>query len=86
MNKEKQIQIPESLFCQLCKYFLLEETDTQLKTQLKKNIEKGLENKLEAITRHNLYTQYKIAPTQEEQEQARKEYINSVGIPTDFRW
>ena len=33
-----------------------------------------------------LYTKYKTAGTPEQQEQARKEYLEKAGIPTSFRW
>ncbi len=82
MNKEKSVQIPESLFCQLGKYFLLDIRNKEIEEYIKK----GLSNKLEAVTRHNLYTQYKTAPTPEQQEKARQEYLNNVGIYDNFRW
>ena len=82
MNREKQIQIPESLFCQLGKYFLLDIKDNEIEEYIKK----GLSDKLEAITRHNLYTQYKTAPTPEQQEKARQEYLDNIGVPDSFRW
>ena len=49
-------------------------------------IKKGLEEKLEALVRRELYTKYKTAKTEEEREQARKEYLDRVGIQKDFRW
>ncbi len=50
------------------------------------DIKKGLEEKLEALVRRELYTKYKTAKTEEEREQARKEYLDKVGIQKDFRW
>lgn len=35
---------------------------------------------------HELYTKYKTAPTQEEQEKARREYLEKRGVPDSFRW
>ena len=49
-------------------------------------IKKGLEAKLEAMVKRELYIKYKTAPTEEEREQARKEYLDKVGIHRDFRW
>ena len=80
MSKEKQIQIPQALFTEIMAYFLLNRTD------LDKSIKKGLEEKLDAIVKHELYTKYKTAGTPEQQEQARKEYLEKAGIPTSFRW
>ena len=54
--------------------------------ELSPEIQKGLEAKLEAMVKRELYTKYKTAPTEEEREQARKEYLDKVGIHRDFRW
>lgn len=80
--REKSIQIPEKLFIELTQYFLLEQKEDELKT----SIIKGISNKLEAIIKHDLYTRYKTAPTLEQQEQARKEYLKKAGIPPSFQW
>lgn len=82
MAKEKQIQIPEKLFVDMAKYFLLEQEDTELREIIKK----GLTDKLEANIRHSLYTTSKTAPTAEEREKARKEYLDRIGVPESFRW
>ena len=76
----KNIQISEQLFFALLKYHLLE-TDEVLPA-----IKKGLEEKLEAMVRRELYTKYKTAPTEEEREKARQEYLEKVGMHWDFRW
>lgn len=76
----KNIQIPEELFIALVKYHLLD------MDECKNEIQKGLEQKIDAIVRHQLYTAYKIAPTKEEREKARQDYLNKVGIHQDFRW
>lgn len=76
----KQIQIPEQLFFALLKYHLVE-IDEVLP-----EIKKGLEDKLEAMVRRDLYTKYKTAPTEEEREKARQEYLDKVGVHRDFRW
>ena len=49
-------------------------------------IKKGLEEKLEAMVRRDLYTKYKTAPTEEEREKARQEYLEKVGMHRSFRW
>lgn len=81
-RKEKSVQIPEVLFVQLARYFLLDMQDTNTANYIKR----GLQNKLDSIARHELYTQYKTAPTPEQQEQARQDYLNAVGVPSDFRY
>ncbi|MBR4026426.1 MAG: complexin-2 [Lachnospiraceae bacterium] len=76
----KNIQISEELFFMLVKCHLLGVDD------FVPEIKKGLEEKLEALVRRDLYTKYKTAKTEEEREQARKEYLDKVGIQRDFCW
>lgn len=49
-------------------------------------IKKGLMDKLNSITIRQLYSQYKTAPTEEEKEKARKEYLDKRGVPDRLRW
>ena len=49
-------------------------------------IRQGLEQKLDSLVRHELYAKYKTAPTQEERENARQEYLEKRGVPDSFRW
>ena len=39
-----------------------------------------------AMVERELYTRSKTAPTEEEREKARQEYLDRRGIPEDFRW
>ena len=80
IDKMKNIQISEQLFFALLKYHLLEADEVL------PEIKKGLEEKLEAMVRRELYTKYKTAPTEEEREKARQEYLEKVGMHRDFRW
>ena len=73
------MQISEELFIALLKYHLVERNDVL------SEIKKGLEEKLEAMVR-DLYTKYKTAPTEEEREKARQEYLEKVGMHRSFRW
>ena len=45
-----------------------------------------LEQKLDSLVRHELYAKYKTAPTQEDREKARQEYLDKRGVPDSFRW
>ena len=76
----KMVQIPESLFIALMKYNMLEmeECLPEIKT--------GLEEKLEAMVKRELYTKSKTAETEAEREEARKKYLDKVGMHRDFRW
>ncbi|MEG1291410.1 MAG: complexin-2 [Lachnospiraceae bacterium] len=76
----KNIQIPEELFAALVKYHLLDMEDVQ------PEIRKGLMDKMDSITMRGLYSKYKTAPTEEEKEKARKEYLDKRGVPDSFRW
>lgn len=80
MIKEKQIQIPETLFVSMVKYFVggkADEFDFILS---------GINDKIDRAIEHDLYTKSKVAPTEEEREKARKEYLDRKGIPNSFRW
>lgn len=76
----KNIQIPEELFIALMKYHLLDMEDVQ------PEIKKGLMDKMDSITMRLLYSKYKTAPTEEEKEKARKEYLDKRGVSDSFRW
>ena len=76
----KNIQISEELFFALLKYHLVEIDDVL------PEIKMGLEDKLEAMIRRDSYTKYKTAPTEEEREKARQEYLDKVGMHRDFLW
>ena len=75
----KMVQIPESLFVELMKYHVLGIEDSLPK------IKSGLEEKYEAMKRE-LYTKSKTAKTQAEREEARKAYLDKVGMHRGFRW
>ena len=47
---------------------------------------KGLMEKVERMANRQLYTQSKTAPTEEEREKSRQEYLDRRGIPESFRW
>ena len=81
IHTENNLQeISEELFIALLKYHLVEIDDVL------PEIKKGLEEKLEAMVRRDLYTKYKTAPTEEEREKARQEYLEKVGMHRSFRW
>ena len=73
----KQIQIPEQLFMELVK--LHHGYGRNLLS-----IKQGLEGNWMLVMR-DLYSKYKTAPTEEEREQARKEYL-TTRVPEKFRW
>ncbi len=76
----KNIQIPEELFIAIMKYHLLDMEDVQ------PEIKKGLMDKMDSISMRLLYSKYKTAPTEEEKQKARQEYLDKRGVPDSFRW
>ena len=73
----KQVQIREDLFLSLVKYHILEYYNDE---------EKIVKEKYDKIVSQSLYTKYKTAPSEEEKEKARQEYLNRKGIHSSFRW
>ena len=87
----KSVQIPYDLFIDLAMYHLRGEDDFE------EEIRQGLEKKLDAMLnrqlyfrlkngQQQLYSQYKTAPTEEQREQARQEYLDRRGVPQSYRW
>ncbi len=76
----KQVQISEDLFLSLVKYHILEYCNEEEK------IVEGLQEKFDRVVNRSLYTKYKTAPTKEEKEKARQEYLDRKGIHSSFRW
>ena len=76
----KTVQIPYDLFIDLAMYHLRGEDDYE------EEIHQGLEQKLDAMLNRQLYSRYKTAPTKEEREQARQEYLDRRGVPQSLRW
>lgn len=85
-NKEKQVQIPLKTFIGLLALTddLINEYDIELDKV--KEFYKVLNNKLDAMLKREIYTKYKTAPTEEEREKARIEYLEKAGMPKNFRW
>ena len=76
----KNVQISYELFISLLRYHLVGDDDCR------NQIRQGLEQKLDSLVRHELYAKYKTAPTQEEREKARQEYLSRRGVSDSFRW
>ena len=76
----KYVRIAEDLFCDLFLYHVIgsEELGQRIKSELEK--------KMDAMLRHDYYTKYKTALDEAAREEARRKYLDSVGIPQDFRW
>ena len=80
------IQIPESLFYDILRYYVITSEGGEVPEELDKRVFDGLTDKVQKITDRELYTAYKTAQTEEEKEKARQKYLDSKGIPESFRW
>lgn len=78
--QNKNVQIPYELFFQLLQYFLMDNYDGEEIIRL------GLEKKLDAMVNREVYSKSKTAPTEEEREKFRQEYLDRRGILENFRW
>ena len=79
-DRMKNVQISQELFMQLLRFHLMEDMSCELE------IKQELEKKLDKMVMRDLYGKFKTAPTEEEREQARKEYLDRRGVPESFRW
>ena len=68
------------LFGKIIKYHLLDQE------QEADDIRKGLEKKLDAMVNREVYSKFKTAPTEEEREKFRQEYLDRKGMQESFRW
>lgn len=79
----KNIQIPYGLFANLAAYFMLGQHDAETY----KAIVSGITAKYESIHNRQLYsTMHSKTATAAEQEKARQQYLDKVGVPDSFRW
>ena len=79
---KKNVQIPYELFMDLVRLHVLEIDDAETWQR----IEKSLNTKIDALIMHELYEKYKTAPSEDEREKARQEYLDRRGVHQDFRW
>ena len=77
-----RIELEQSQFTSLIVWL----NDHQGEAQELDQLYKIFSDKLDKMIAHELYTKSKTAPTKEQQEQARQEYLDRKGIHKDFRW
>lgn len=84
MTRPKTVQIPEALFLDLLKWHCSEVCQTQERAD---RIRQGLQAKLDSMAARDLYSvMHDSTKTPQEREQARREYLDRVGVPDAFRW
>ena len=74
MERKSQVQIPKDLLLALFQYHLAGNEEYL------PEIEKALMEKLDSMVT------FKTAPTEEEREKARQEYLDKCGMHENFRW
>ena len=84
----KTVQIPESLFFDLCRFHLQDPIEDEAEAvELLESIETGLKSKLEAMQRRAAYSAYKdTKATPEAREAARQAYLDMVAMLPGYRW
>ena len=65
---------------QLLRFHLVEDNSCE------REIKRELEKKLDRMVMRDLFGKSKTAPTKEEREHARKEYLDRREVPESFRW
>ena len=75
----KNVQISQELFMKLLRYHLLDDDSCT------EDVKNGLEQKMNTMVERELYTKSKTAPTEEEREQARQEYLDRRGTLL-YKW
>ena len=81
MSKNRMIS--NELMMALIKYHILDMKDNE---EINNLIISELEEKLSNMSRHEDYTNSKMAPTKEAWEEYRQKYLDAVGMHRDFRW
>lgn len=77
----KNVQISGDLFIDICSYFLGDNAPLDSQAE---NIRKQLLDKLDKLITRELFTEYKKMPTGEEREEARRKYLERVGLSSNF--
>ncbi len=83
MNRPRNILLDYDLFVDLYVYACrhAEPDDLQYK-----RLFAGVKCKLEAMMRHDLYSLYKSGANEEIRDNARREYLDAIGLLDSFRW
>ena len=76
----RNVQIPYELFIELIRFHLFDLYEDE------KKIRTGLEQKLKAMSDRQLYSKYKTAESESEREEVGQHYLDSRGVPEDYRW
>lgn len=84
----KNIQIPKSMFIDVYKLVhALQDYELDDNTaELAKRLETQINTKLDAMAKRELYTESKMGESASEREDARRKYLDAVGMPKDWRY
>ena len=83
MKKPRSILLDYDLFVDLYVYACRHSEPDDLQF---KRLCAGVRKKLEAMTRHDMYSLYKSGADEEIRGKARQDYLNAVGLLDSFQW
>lgn len=78
----KNIQIDAALYGELVRYHILQ----QKNVDIERSIYNKLMEKHERMMRHEIYTKARLSKSAKEREEARKQYLDMVGMRDSFRY
>lgn len=81
MRQQKNVQIDIDLFCSLIEYFVAGEVNEFYYNEIRQ----ALEQKIDKIIAHQKFSAYKTAPSGEERERLRREYLDHIGMFKSYR-
>ncbi len=83
MSKLKSILLDYDLFVDLFVYACRHPVPDDLQF---KRLCAGVRKKLEAMTRHDMYSLYKSGANEQIRGNARQDYLNAIGLLDSFQW
>ena len=76
----KNVMIDQELFLDLIRYFCFGQTDKEI------SITERLADKLNKVAAREYYNMYLTAKSPEEKRDAMNKYLDTKGVPEDFRF
>ncbi len=83
MKKLKSVLLDYNLFVDLYVYACRHSEPDDLQF---KRLCAGVQKKLEAMTRHDMYSLYKSGANEQIRGKARHDYLSAIGLLDSFRW
>ena len=83
MSNPKSVMLDYELFVDLYIYACRHSEPNELQF---KRLCAGVKKKLEAMTRHDMYSLYKSGANEHIRGKARRDYLNAIGLLDTFQW